>query len=77
MGELGQITYYINGLKSATKIEVEYQAPDTLEQSITHVIRYDTTMFGMVKKKNQQVRILFTFYKFHFHFILLFDNCGK
>jgi len=34
MGELDQVTYYIDGLKPATKMEVAYQAPDTLERAI-------------------------------------------
>nr|CAG8654876.1 13500_t:CDS:2 [Entrophospora candida] len=30
MGELDQVTYYIDELKPSTKMEVAYQAPDTL-----------------------------------------------
>src|SRR6185369_8311332 len=49
MEELDQVTYYIDGLKPATKMEVAYRAPDTLEQAISHAIRYDTAMFGTGK----------------------------
>ena len=47
MGELDQVTYYIEGLKPSTKMEVAYQAPDTLERAIARAIQYDTAMFGM------------------------------
>jgi hypothetical protein len=47
MGELDQVTYYIDGLKPSTKMEVAYQAPDTLEGAIARAIQYDTAMFGM------------------------------
>ena len=47
MGELDQVTYYIDGLKPATKMEVAYQAPDTLEGAIARAIQYDTAMYGL------------------------------
>ncbi len=47
MGELDQVTYYIDGLKPATKMEVAYHAPDTLERAINRAIQYDTAMFGV------------------------------
>ena len=45
MGELDQVTYYIDGLKPSTRMEVAYQAPDTLEKATARAIQYDTAMF--------------------------------
>src|SRR5947209_2470822 len=47
MGDLDQVTYYIEGLKPSTKMEVAYQAPAMLEQAIAQAVRYDTAMFGL------------------------------
>ena len=46
MGDLDQVMYFIEGLKPATKMEVSYQAPATLEEAWQLVIWYDTAMFG-------------------------------
>ena len=42
MGEQDQITYYIEGLKPATKMEVSYRAPATFEDAWKTAIQYDT-----------------------------------
>jgi hypothetical protein len=49
MGPLDQVAYYIDGLKAATRMEVSYQAPETLEDAWKLAIRYDTAMFGLGK----------------------------
>ena len=51
MDPLDQVAYYINGLKAATRMEVSYQAPETLEDAWKLAIRYDTAMFGLGKPK--------------------------
>ena len=47
MGEQDQITYFIEGLKPATKMEVSYRAPATFEDAWKTAIQYDTAMFGL------------------------------
>ena len=47
MGPLDQVAYYIDGLKAATRMEVSYQAPETLDDAWKLAIRYDTAMFGL------------------------------
>ena len=49
MGPLDQVAYYIDGLKPATKMEVSYQAPETLDEAWKLAIRYDTAKFGLGK----------------------------
>ena len=49
MKELDKVSYFIDGLKSATKMEVNYQAPATFEDAWKLAIRYDTAMFGLGK----------------------------
>ena len=49
MGALDQVTYYTDGLKPATRMEVAYRAPETLAAAIEYAIRYDTAMFGLGK----------------------------
>ena len=46
MSTLDQVTYFIEGLKLATKMEISYQAPETLEDAWKLAIRYDTAMYG-------------------------------
>jgi hypothetical protein len=46
MGDLDQVTYFMDGLKSATKMEVSYQAPETFEAAWTLAIKYDNAMYG-------------------------------
>ena len=46
MGNLDQVMHFIDGLKQATKVEVNYKAPDNLEEAITAAIAYDTARFG-------------------------------
>jgi hypothetical protein len=49
MEELDKVAYFIDGLKPATKMEVNYQAPETLDNAWKLAIRYDTAMFGLGK----------------------------
>ena len=49
MGELDKVMYYVDGLKSATKMEVSYQAPETLENAVAYAVKFDTAMFGLGK----------------------------
>ena len=46
MGHLDQVMHFIDGWKQATKVEVNYKAPDNLEEAITAAIAYDTARFG-------------------------------
>ena len=52
MGEQDQITYFIEGLKPATKMEVSYRAPETFEDAWKTAIQYDTAMFGLGRPSN-------------------------
>ena len=44
--ELNKVMYFIDGLKQATKVEVNYKAPNNLEEAITAAITYNTAKFG-------------------------------
>ena len=46
MGNVDQVMYYIEGLKPATRMEIAYQAPATLEAAVAQAIKYDTAMYG-------------------------------
>lgn len=46
MGELDQVMHFIDGLKQATKVEVNYKSPSMLEEAIYAAIAYDTARFG-------------------------------
>ena len=46
IAELDKVTYFIEGLKPATKMEVAYQAPDNFEDAWALAIRFDTAMFS-------------------------------
>src|SRR6185369_149476 len=46
MAEIDKVTYFLEGLKPATRMEVAYQAPDTFENAWALAIRFDTAMFG-------------------------------
>ena len=47
MGPLDQVAYYVDGLKPATRMEVSYQAPESLDEAVKMAVRYDTAMFGL------------------------------
>ena len=49
MGDLDQVTYFIDGLKPATKMEISYQAPETFEEAWALAIKYDNAMYGSGK----------------------------
>jgi hypothetical protein len=49
MADLDKVTYFIEGLKPATKMEVNYQSPANFEDAWKLAIRYDTAMFGLGK----------------------------
>jgi hypothetical protein len=46
MEELDQVMLFIDGLKQATRIKVNYKSSNTLEEAITAAISYDTARFG-------------------------------
>ena len=46
MSNLDQVTYFIEDLKPATKMEVSYQAPENLEDAWKLAIHFDTAMYG-------------------------------
>jgi len=47
MGELDRITYFIEGLRTETKREINYQAPKNLEAAIAGAVTFDSAMFGV------------------------------
>src|SRR6185295_4629622 len=49
MEDLDQVTYFICGLKPATRIEVNCKQPADVETAIAHAITYDTARFGSDK----------------------------
>src|SRR5437868_1444130 len=49
MAELDKVTYFVEGLKHATKTEVNYRAPANFEDAWKLAINYDTAMFGQGK----------------------------
>jgi hypothetical protein len=51
MAELDKVTYFVEGLKPATKMEINYRAPATFEEAWKLAIRYDSAMFGITKIK--------------------------
>jgi hypothetical protein len=53
MGQLNQVAYFIDGLKPATKMEVSYQSPKTLDDAWKLAICYDTAMFGLGRPKGE------------------------
>jgi hypothetical protein len=52
MEELDKVSYFIDGLKAATRMEVNYQAPETLDDAWKLAIHYDTAMFGLGRPKS-------------------------
>src|ERR1043165_2396783 len=54
MGALDQVTYYTDGLKPGTRMELAHRTPDTLAAAIEYAIRYDTAMFGLGKPSGSQ-----------------------
>src|SRR5437763_5618307 len=46
MNEIDKVTYFVEGLKPATRMEVAYQAPNTFDEAWALAIRFDTAMFG-------------------------------
>jgi len=46
MGQLDQVMHFVEGLKSATRVKVNYCTPDTLTDVIEVAIAYDTARFG-------------------------------
>src|SRR5205085_4703365 len=49
MAELDKVTYFVEGLKHSTKMEVNYRAPANFEDAWKLAINYDTAMFGQGK----------------------------
>lgn len=47
MAEDDKITYFIDGLKPRTREEINYMAPETLENAIASATRFDAAMFGV------------------------------
>src|SRR5688572_14502481 len=46
MDEMDKVMHFVNGLKLATQVKVNYNMPWTLEMAIEIAIRYDTARFG-------------------------------
>src|SRR5438046_6855545 len=49
MVELDKITYFVEGLKHSTKMEVNYLPPANFENARKLAINYDTATFGQGK----------------------------
>src|SRR5436305_7349521 len=64
MEELDKVFYFIDGLKAATKMEVNYQALETFEDTWKLAIRYDTAMFGLGKPGNEKFSSSSSYRKF-------------
>jgi len=45
MDEMDKVMHFVNGLKMATQVEVNYNMPQTLKMAIEIAIRYDTARF--------------------------------
>jgi len=64
MNEIDKVTYFTEGLKPATRMEVAYQSPNTFDEAWALAIRYDTAMFGtnrpFVNKSQQPQHQRFT-----------------
>src|SRR5262245_27520849 len=56
MEELDKIAYFINELKPATKMEVNYQSPEMFDEVWKLAIRYDTAMFGLGRSRKGNYR---------------------
>jgi Retrotransposon gag protein. len=67
MEELDKVSYFIDGLKAATKMEVNYQAPETFEDAWKLAIHYDTAMFGLGKPGNGKFSSFFSSSSFPLH----------
>ena len=51
MNELDKVSYFVDGLKGATRMEIAYQSPENFEEAWKLAIRFDTAMFGLGKPK--------------------------
>jgi hypothetical protein len=47
MGKLDQVSHFIDGLKHATQVEVNYRAPEAIKDAIKIAVTYDTARFGL------------------------------
>ena len=45
--EADKILYFTKGLKAATKAEVNYHSPESLEDAVLMATTYDTAMYGI------------------------------
>jgi hypothetical protein len=52
MSEMDQVSYFIDGLKHSTRIEISYQAPATFNEAWAMAIKYDTAMYGLGRPVN-------------------------
>ena len=58
------MSYFIDGLKDATRKEISYQTPDTFEQAWKLAIRFDIAMYKMGQSKgNRQGYLIASFRK--------------
>ena len=44
---MNKVMHFVNGLKPATQVEVNYNMPRTLEMAIEIAVRYNTTHFSL------------------------------
>ena len=56
MSQLDQVSYFLDGLKPATRAEVGYQAPTTFEQAWQLAICFDNAMYGALRVDNYNSR---------------------
>ena len=56
MEELDKVAYFVDGLKPATRMEVNYQSPETLDDAWKLALRYDTAMFGLGRPQSGNYR---------------------
>ncbi|CAG8583776.1 6954_t:CDS:1, partial [Dentiscutata heterogama] len=57
MHEADKVMYFTEGLKGATKAEVNYRAPETLDDAVKLAASYDTAMYGAAKNVNKRYQV--------------------
>ena len=51
MNELDKVSYFVDGLKATTRMEIAYRSPENFEDAWKMAISYDTAMYGFGKPK--------------------------
>ncbi|CAG8702377.1 3501_t:CDS:2, partial [Cetraspora pellucida] len=54
MHEADKVMYFTEGLKGVTKAEVNYPAPENLDDAVKLAASYDSAMYGVIKNVNKR-----------------------